>query len=702
MSPTANPEKPWVEPLDIAILASMGIATAAYFTKGRLWGKQADQRYGYSSRLVNDALNKPKKTRNIIEKMQETNKDLVVFYGSQTGTAEDYAQRLAKEGHSRFGLKSMTADPEDYDLDTLDTFPNNKLAMFILATYGEGEPTDNAVGFTELICGQDTTFSNGGGIDEKPLSNLKYVAFGLGNKTYEHYNAMVRKVDSALAQLGAQRLGDAGEGDDGDGTMEEDFLSWKEGMWDAVAAAMNLEEKETEYEPTLTVIEDESLSADSDQVYLGEPSKQHLTMSTGPYNAHNPYIAPILSSRELSKSKNRNCLHMEINLGLSGLAYRTGDHLALWPTNSDKEVDRLLRVLDLTEKHDKVIRVTSADPTAKIPIPQPTTYESVLRYYLEICAPVSRQFMSSLCQFSPSPETKAEVFKLATDKEYFKSKVSEKSMTLGQVMESIAPKWQVPFSLMVESLNHLQARYYSISSSSLTSPKVAHITAAVDSRTINGSDNVLNGVTTNYLYALKLRQHGAEDPRPYGLSYQLDGPRNKYDGIHVLVHTRHSNFKLPNDPAKPIIMVGPGTGVAPFRGFLQEKIEQVKQGTEIGQIILFFGCRRENEDFLYRDEWKVAEQELNGKFKIITAFSRETEQKIYVQHRLQEHSKQVNDLLQEGGYFYVCGDAAHMAREVNTLLGTIFEEQRNLPAKAGEELVKQMRNRGTYQEDVWS
>jgi NADPH-ferrihemoprotein reductase len=158
--------------------------------------------------------------------------------------AEDYSSRLAKEGHSRYGLNTMIADLEEFDFDNLDTFPTDKLAIFVLATYGEGEPTDNAVEFYEFITGDDVAFSGEGDDSEKPLGNLRYVAFGLGNKTYEHYNAMVRRVDAALTKLGAARIGATGEGDDGEGTMEEDFMAWKEPMWEAVAREMNLEERE--------------------------------------------------------------------------------------------------------------------------------------------------------------------------------------------------------------------------------------------------------------------------------------------------------------------------------------------------------------------------------------------------------------------------------------------------------------------------
>src|SRR5258706_14580826 len=123
--------------------------------------------------------------------MVESNKRCVVFYGSQTGAAEDYASRLAKEGRSRFGLETMVADLEDYDFDNLSSLGENRIAMFVLATYSEGEPTDNAADFYDFITADEPAFS---GLVDPLLRNLKVVAFGLGNNTYEHYNSMVRNV----------------------------------------------------------------------------------------------------------------------------------------------------------------------------------------------------------------------------------------------------------------------------------------------------------------------------------------------------------------------------------------------------------------------------------------------------------------------------------------------------------------------------
>ncbi|KOS18359.1 NADPH--cytochrome P450 reductase [Escovopsis weberi] len=690
-----------LDTLDVVVLGVVLLGTAAYLTKGSLWGIAKDP---YASAFASTHAAKPGRTRNIIEKMEESGKNCIIFYGSQTGTAEDYASRLAKEGKSRFGLETMIADLEEYDFDNLDTFPSDKVAFFVLATYGEGEPTDNAVDFYEFITGEDVAFSEGG--DETPLKGLNYVAFGLGNNTYEHYNSMVRNIDKALTKFGARRVGEAGEGDDGAGTMEEDFLAWKEPMWAALAEQMHLEEREAVYEPIFGIAERQGLTPESPEVYRGEPNKMHLEGSPkGPFNAHNPYIAPIAESYELFSVRDRNCIHAEVDISASNLSYTTGDHIAIWPTNAGEEVDRFLDVIGLADKRHQVIGVKALEPTARVPFPTPTTYDAIIRYHLEICAPVSRQFVATLAAFAPTDEIRAEMTKLGSDKDYFFEQTGPHFYNIARLLSTVSggQKWDnIPFSAFIEGLNKLQPRYYSISSSSLAQPKKISVTAVVESQHLPGRDAPFRGVASNYLLALKQKQNGDADPCPFGLSYELHGPRNRYDGIHVPVHVRHSNFKLPSDPAKPIIMVGPGTGVAPFRAFVQERARQAQNGVNVGRAILFFGCRRSTEDFLYEKEWKEYKDILGDKFELVTAFSREQSQKVYVQHRLREWAKDVNELLAQKAFFYVCGDAAHMAREVNAVLAQIIAEGRGVSEQKGEEIVKSMRAANQYQEDVWS
>ncbi|KAG5437457.1 hypothetical protein PCANB_000885 [Pneumocystis canis] len=645
----------------------------------------------------NNALIQPKSNRDIIQKIKDSQKNVVIFYGSQTGTAECFAFRLAKEGHARYGLLTMTANLDDYDYENLSDFPPEKLAIFIIATYGEGEPTDNAIEFFQFLQSRDLTFSNGKTINNKPLSNLNYVIFGLGNTTYEYYNHMARTLDTLLTKFGANKVSKRGEGDDGNGTMEEDFLAWKDKMWEDVAKKMNLKEREITYIPEFEIAENLELSNSSKTVFLGELNKKHLTGSTKPFNSHNPFIAPVIQSRELFFSKERNCLHIEFNIENSNMKYQTGDHLAIWPSNSNQEVDRLLTTLNLIHKRNTVISIKNIDPTVKIPVPQPSTYDSIIKYYLEICGPVSRQSLTTLAQFAPSEKAKKETLKLSLDRDYFRRTISSRYFNLAQTMQFITSElWtEVPFSFIIECFTRLKPRYYSISSSNLIYPTRIHITAVVKSQILPEYDNILNGVTTNYLLILKQKQNGDTDLRPFKINYTLDGPRNKYSNFHLPIHIRRSNFHLPHDTTIPIIMVGPGTGVAPFRAFVMERTEQIRRGKKVGKTMLFYGCRYKNVDFLYKNEWDEYKSIMKDSFEMYIAFSRETNKKIYVQDLLEQNSTKINKILESNG-------ATHMARNVNMTLHKIIKQERGLKEIQVKEIIRKMRNENKLFEDIWS
>lgn len=598
----------------------------------------------------------------------------------------------------------MTANLEDYDYENLNEFPREKIAIFVIATYGEGEPTDNSVDFFEFLQSKDLTFYNGETIHSKPLSNLNYIIFGLGNTTYQHYNHMARTLDTLLIKLGANKISERGEGDDGNATMEEDFLSWKDKMWTDLAKKRNLKEKEALYIPEFKITEDLELSNSSETVFLGELNKKHLIGTTKPFNSHNPFIAPVIQSRDLFFSEERNCLHIEFDIKDSGIKYQTGDHLAIWPSNSNQEVDRLLTTLNLAHKRNTVIYIKNIDPTAKIPILQPSTYDSIVRYYLEICGPVSRQSLITLAQFAPSEKARKETLKLGSDKDYFHKVISSHCFNLAQTMQLITSElWtKVPFSFIIECFTRLKPRYYSISSSSLVYPTKIHITAVVESKTFPEHNNILNGVATNYLLALKQKQNGDTNMNCFKLDYALNGPRNKYSNFHLPIHIRRSNFHLPNNPTIPIIMVGPGTGVAPFRAFVMERAEQVKKGKKIGKTILFYGCRYKDVDFLYKNEWDEYKNIMGDSFEMYIAFSRETNKKVYVQNLLEQNSAKINKILESKGVFYICGDAARMARKVNITLHKIIREERGLGEVQGDEIIRKMRNENKLFEDVWS
>lgn len=717
---TAQADEPMIDTFDLVFLLTAGVVAILYLYKDTIFGnngKIATPQQPVPT-TIPKPVSPPKKDKDFIKRMRETDKNVILFYGSQTGTAEDYASRLAKEGQQRFGLKTMTVDVEDCNMALLDKFPEDCIAFFLMATYGEGEPTDDAVDFWESITSESPEFSEGIPIEEKPLSSLRYVVFALGNKTYEHFNAVGRMVDKKLTEFGATRIGERGEGDD-DGSLEEDFLGWKEDMWKAVSEIIQVDQNEAGAGDHVAAYKITELEThDSKNVYYGEYNEQALMINgTRPtYDAKNPYVSPIVATRELFNPnlEGRNCIHMELDISGSGIDYETGDHVAVWPMNAEQDVERLLKILGLWEKRDTIVSVESIDPstTKKYPFPVPTTYATIFRHYLDIHAPFSRQSVATLANFVPTEEGKARLSKLGSDKESYRIEVSDGYLSLGELLESISPNGKpldsIPLDFIIESLQRLQPRYYSISSSSKSTPKTIHITATVLSfNPTTAPQRKVYGLATNYLLQVhrKLRniQHPETSP-----SYLYSGPKNKYydEGTNLIklpIHVRHNNYKLPKNSKIPIVMVGPGTGVAPFRGFVIERALSKARGEQVGETVLFFGCRRRDEDFLYENEFTELFATLGENGKLITAFSREQTQKVYVQHKIHEHSSNIWHLIHDlGGYFYVCGDAKNMARDVNTALIQMAQSCGGMDETSATNYVKDLRSKGRYQEDVWS
>jgi len=538
-------------------------------------------------------------------------KRLVIFYGSQTGTAEEYAIRIAKEAKSKFGLASLVCDPEEYDFEDLDQIPEDCAAIFVMATYGEGEPTDNAVQLMQNLSDESFAFSKG----EHRVDGLKYVIFGLGNRTYEHYNVISKQVDEHLTKMGAIRIGQRGEGDD-DKSMEEDYLEWKDVMWDAFARVMNVEEGQGGDTADFAVSEIQD-SLPPEKVYrgmlsfvprpdhslfitflLGELSARALARSKGIHDAKNPYASPISASRELFQNTyTRNCVHVEFDIEGSGITYQHGDHVGVWPSNPDVEVERLLCALGLSEKRDTVIGIESLDPAlAKVPFPVPTTYATVLRHYIDISAVAGRQILGVLAKFGPSPEAEAYLRNLNTHKEEYHAVVTEGCLKLGELLQLAAGNdnkaaptpenttaWKIPFDMIVSSIPRLQPRYYSISSSPKLNPNSIHVTCVVLKYESAGSripPRAVFGIGSNFLLNLKCAANGETAslisggtvPAPTSFpAYAIEGPRGAHrDGTvyKAPIHVRRSTFRLPTNPKSPIIMIGPGTVSCPARCYI--------------------------------------------------------------------------------------------------------------------------------------
>ncbi|KAJ3359958.1 hypothetical protein GGF32_008861 [Allomyces javanicus] len=685
---------PLIDASDLLILGALALGGALWLFRGRNSDanpKKVDPRAAARVAMTPDS-------RSLAAKFEQDGKDMVVLYGSQTGTAEDYAGRLVKDA-AKYGLHALALDPEDIDIEELSKVPATKLVIFVVATYGEGEPTDNAVALHEFLSQQVEEYRDAAP-DLKPLRNLHYAVFGLGNKTYELFNAMARNIDKWCTALGATRVGPCGEGDD-DANMEEDFANWRDAVWSEFAqfygidlAASAAKAAAAGLSRSFTLVDHLLAPA---TVYRGELSDKAVTS----YDAKNPFMAKIVATRELFSGKEagevRNCVHVELDLTGSKLTYQPGDHLAIWPQNQAVEVDLLAKALGIADRLDQIFSLTATDPAArkKHPFPCPTTYRAAFTHYLDIAVPPKPHILQAWLPHIKDAATRAVYARLASDKDAYAAEIGDRHTTAAELLLAHPIVPALPLDVVLESFTRIQPRYYSISSSPryLGDNNRVHITATVLRYTSAAKNKTVNGLCTRYLL---------------DLHEQLQ--RNPGTTLAVPVAIRHAAFKLPRQNATPVIMIGPGTGVAPFRGFVQERCflaAKAKTSTSaippapLGESLLFFGCRYEAHDFLYATEWPeyMAKEGLS---ELITAFSRDGPNKVYVQHRLAEHGDRVWELVRKGAHVYVCGDAKNMARDVQRWFVEAAMARGGLPEDKAERFVKDMRTKGRYLEDVWA
>ncbi|KAL0842115.1 hypothetical protein ABMA28_014295 [Loxostege sticticalis] len=609
-----------------------------------------------------------------IKKLKSSGRSLVVFYGSQTGTGEEFAGRLAKEG-VRYKMKGMVADPEECEMEELTKLQDipNSLAVFCMATYGEGDPTDNAMEFYEWL-------KNG----DPDLTGLNYAVFGLGNKTYEHYNAVAIYLDKRLEELGATRVFELGLGDD-DANIEDDFITWKDRFWPAVCEKYNIESTgEEELTRQFRLVSHAAGEIPPENVYTGEIARLHTyQVQKPPYDAKNPFLAAIKVNRELHKGGGRSCLHVELDITDSKMRYEAGDHVAVYPINDTDLVERLGSITNADLDEIFSLINTDTESSKKHPFPCPTSYRTALSHYVEITALPRTHILRELAEYCTNEDDKKKLLLMATNsqegKALYQSFITDACRNIVHILEDI-PSCKPPLDHLCELLPRLQPRYYSISSSPKLHPETVHITAVVvEYKTSTGRVN--KGVATTWL-----AKHKPEPGKPL--------PR-------VPVYIRKSQFRLPLQPQTPIIMVGPGTGLAPFRGFLQERAHARANGKEVGENILYFGCRHRDQDYIYQDE--LEEYEKKGDVVLNVAFSRDQEQKVYVTHLLEKNIDKIWDILgTRNGHFYVCGDAKNMAVDVRNIVLKAVQEKGGKTEAEAVQFLKKLDSMKKYSSDVWS
>ncbi len=467
------------------------------------------------------------------------------------------------------------------------------------------------------------------------LEGVRFSVCGLGDTAYEAFCKIGKDFDGRLEALGASRITPRVD-------CDIDFRECYEG-W-AQRALTELERHATE-------------SNGAGRVSVVDDKAAHVASKTEPavaYDVRNPFTAEVVEKVSLSSTGSaKENLHLELSLAGSDMRYEPGDSLGLVAANDPELVNRILETTGFSGKEESTVKEET------LPV------REALGARLEIAAltpPVIAAYAGATGDEN--------LRKLLHDEQNADLREYLRGRDVLDLLQDFPANSLTPAQL-TGALRPLQPRLYSLASSLRAHPDQAHLTVGVVRYSAHGRDR--GGVcTTNLADRLK---KGAQV------------------GVYV---SRNKNFKLPQDPDTPIIMIGPGTGVAPFRAFVQERAYIGARG----RSWLFFGEQHYLHDFLYQLEWQE-HLKTGALTKLNVAFSRDQPNKVYVQHRMLEHGRELFTWLEEGAYLYVCGDAQRMAADVHTALEKIVARDGAMTEEEAAEYVKRLKADKRYLRDVY-
>lgn len=609
--------------------------------EGRTWGMASRQAA---------AVTQPRSPALAVAPADRHGTPLLVLFGSNLGASEDLASRIARDATDR-GYTARTAALDD----AVGELPAEGAVVVVTSSYN-GQPPDNAGRFCTWA---DDAASSAAGV--------RYTVFGCGNRDWAAtYQAVPTRIDTALAARGGTRVYPRGEGD-ARGDFDGQFEAWYAGLWDALGSALGLDASTTAMAgsgPRLAVqLEQRRTASPILQSYRGQATIVQVNRE--------------LAARA-GTTGGRSVRHIEIALP-PGMSYAAGDHLGVLPRNDVSVVNRVIARFGLDAGQYVTLTATGARPT-HLPVGEPYPLLGILAGCVELQDVASRAGLAAMAAHSPQGSARDELASLAgtgdESKARYREKIAVPRRTLLDLLEE-HPECDLPFAEYLDLLPPLRPRYYSISSSPTMSANAAVTVGVLQGPARRGDGSTFRGVCSGHL---------------------SDIP----DGGTVFAFVRQPTiaFRPPENPHVPMIMVGAGTGIAPFRGFLQERQSLRTRGVPIATSLLFFGCRDPEDDLLYPDELKA--YEANGVVTLITAFSRvKGYPHRYVQHALEASADQVWEAMQDDAVVLVCGNASTMAPGVRAALIAVFRAKTGAGEADGEAWLAGLRTSNRYLEDIW-
>jgi len=569
---------------------------------------------------------------------------LLVLYGSNLGTAEEYAHRLAETAEINGFVTTLGA------LDEHVGPPPKRGGLVVFCASYNGAPPDNASKYVEWLRKEAAPGA---------FADVKYVVFGCGNSEWTAtYQSVPRFIDERIAALGGERIAARGEGNARE-DLDSQYEAWFAGLRPVAARAFSLQaglDREIRAEP----------------LYRVETLPPQLGNAAAAAAGGEPMR--VLENRELLTAADRSTRHIEIALP-EGRTYRAGDHLAVAPRNDATLVAAVAERFGL--KPESAIKL-DATPGRRplLPVGAPISISKLLTDFVELQSVATRKHVETLAEHTRCPVTQPKLQALAAEGGY-RAEVYGKRLSVFDLLR-LHPACELPFPVYLEMLPLLQPRYYSISSSPLADGGRVSVTVGVVRGAARSGLGEYRGAASNYLAA-----------------------RGAGDRIHAAVRETKAGFRLPDDPSTPLVMIGPGTGLAPFRAFLRERAALAAKGAQLGPAMLFFGCRRAEEDFLYAEELKGYAAQ--GLVDLHVAFSRAPDTpRTYVQDVMRREAEALWRLLDAGAIVFVCGDGARMEPAVKRALIEMRAARVGAELSTSEAWMASLGEAGRYVLDVWS
>jgi cytochrome P450 / NADPH-cytochrome P450 reductase len=581
------------------------------------------------------------------------NTPLLVLYGSNLGTAEELATRVADLAEVN-GFATRLAPLDDF----VGKLPEEGGALIFCASYN-GAPPDNATQFVKWL---------GGDLRKDAFARLRYAVFGCGNSDWAAtYQAVPRFIDEKLAAHGGRGVFTRGEGD-ARGDLDSDFESWFTRLAPLATREFGIESsfaRSAEDEPLYSV-EPVAPSVVNAVVALGGPSPMKLLTNNE------------LQNKAGANASERSTRHIEVQLP-AGLSYRVGDHLSVVPRNDPALVDAVARRFGFLPS-DQIRLQVAEGRRAQLPVGEAVSVGRLLADFVELQQVATRKQIQIMSEHTNCPVTKPKLLAFVGDDaasaERYRAEIHARRKSVFDLLEEY-PACELPLHAYLEMLSLLAPRYYSISSSPSVDPSRCSVTVAVVEGPAASGRGIYKGICSNYLAG-----------------------RRVGETIQATVRETKAGFRLPDDPAVPIIMIGPGTGLAPFRGFLQQRAASKAGGATLGPAMLFFGCRHPEQDYLYADELKA--HAAGGITELYTAFSRGEGPKTYVQDLVAAEQDRVWKLIEDGAIIYVCGDGGKMEPDVKAALVAIYRERTGADRDAAQRWIDDLGAGNRYVLDVWA